>query len=327
MNSLIQKVEEEYGWNILKFGIIKHVKDEVLVAKIKTVGQGTYIVKSVSYVDESKLDFVTKAEQLLKSNGLQILCPIPTKQGKLFFMHEGVPTVIYEWVDGIDHTLETASDFKNVIQTIAKLHEASHGLEMPAGTKIYSNVDWQEEYRKKLKTIANFRQLYCAPSDKRKKEFLKKYAFFYKMGKKALKLLQSSDYASLSKLPSSEQTLIHGDTHQGNILRLNNRTTMIDFTDMCYDLPSKDLVRIYSKFIKRKHFEPTSFEQMFHWYEAIHPLDENLKSVILIDFLFPHTYERLIRLKKFNTLKSSEIRRILTEERKKIKYIHKTYFK
>jgi CotS family spore coat protein len=326
LNKLQEKVEQKFGIEIKKMKIIKHTKNGNFVAEIITDSENRYILKGLN-VNKKRQDFITLSEKQLQQKRIKLAGPIETRKGDLFFTFKNLPYVLYEWAQGDRHPLNKKSDFKRLIKTVAKFHRASYGLKYPAGTKIYEHSDWDDDYRRQLKHLKKFYQANRNTADPGKKEFVKSIPYFQKMGSKARYHLKKSRYKSIANLPYKNKTLIHGDAHQGNILQHDHSTKIIDLEDVRYDLPSKDLMRIFGKYTKRHGFKANMFEKMMMWYERIHPLSRKLRQLVLVDCLFPHTFSRMLRLKKYKVFTQKELKRLIKHEKKKADYIYSAYFK
>jgi CotS family spore coat protein len=325
LNKLKEKVEHKFGIEIKKMKIIKQTKNGNFVAEIITDRDNRYILKGLN-VNEKRQDFITRSEKQLKQKGIKLAVPIATKKGEPFFTSKNVPYVLYEWVEGKRHPLNNQADFKQLIKTVAKFHRASNGLKYPAHTKIYDQSNWGDDYKRQLKHLKKFYQANRNTADPGKREFVKAIPHFQKIGIKARYHLKKSRYKSIANLPYTNKTLIHGDAHQGNILQHDQSARIIDLEDIRYDLPSKDLLRIFGKYTKRHGFKSKMFEKMMMWYEKIHPLSLKLRQLVLVDCLFPHTFSRMLRLKKYKVFTQKELKRLIKYEKKKADYIYSAYF-
>lgn len=324
LNKLNKKVTDQYGIKIKKSSLIKHDRTTSLVAKLLGDNGKKYALKTM-YLSKRKQEFIVRSELLLSKKGVCLAKPVPTKDDKLFFMHKGNPYVLYEWVEGDRHPLNNPQDLKSLIKTIAEMHRASYNLNFPHHIKPYANTNWKKDYKKRIGYMDRFYKMNKDASNPRKEAYVGSIPFFRKMAKKALKFLEKSKYASLAKRPYKEQSLIHGDAHQGNVRYEENEKAIIDFEDVCYDLPSKDLIRIFSKYTKRHQFDAKIFQKMMEWYEEVNPISPATRKVILIDFLFPHTIHRMLRLKKYKIQTLEEVKQVVREEKKKAEYIYKKY--
>lgn len=324
LNKLNKKVTEHYGIELLKSSLIKHDKTTSLVAKILGENGKKYALKTL-YLSKRKQEFIVRTELLLSKKGVGLAKPVPTKDDKLFIMHKGHPYVLYEWVEGDRHPLNDPQDLKSLIQTIADMHRASYNLNFPHHIKPSTNLNWKKDYKKRINYMDRFYKMNRDASNPRKQAYVESLPFFRKMANRALKFLAKSKYSSLVKKNYKEQSLIHGDAHQGNIRFENNEKTIIDFEDVCYDLPSKDLIRIFAKYTKRHHFSGEIFDKMMEWYEEVNPISPATRKVILIDFLFPHTIHRMLRLKKYKIQNLDEVKQIVRGEKKQAEYIYKKH--
>jgi hypothetical protein len=101
---------------------------------------------------------------------------------------------------------------------------------------------------------------------------------------------------------------------------------LIDFEDVRYDAPSKDLIRIHSMYAKRRVFEERTFRDMLERYCAANPLPEDVRRLVEIDLLFPHVFERTLRKKKYKKMSEEEVVFWLEQERRRISFVKKRYF-
>ncbi|WP_164984953.1 phosphotransferase [Ammoniphilus sp. CFH 90114] len=317
LNKLIKRVNKNYDLKIKKKSLIK--KDSAMVVKLTDQSGTKYALKTL-YTNKQRQEFIARSELLLSKKGVKLAKPIPTTDNKLYFIYRGHPYVLYEWAEGERHPLNNSKDLESLVKTIAGMHKASYNLNFPKKTKVYRNTNWNREYKKRLKFIKQFYQTNKNSVHPRLQAYLHALPFFSNMGKKALKLLANSKADSLSK-KYKEQILVHGDAHQGNILNHDQEKTIIDLEDIRYDLPSKDLIRIFAKYTKRHKFEGEVFEKMLNSYEKINPLGKKKRKVVLIDFLFPNTIYRMLRLKKYKIQSLGEVKEIIKQEKKMARYI------
>ncbi|WP_134699023.1 CotS family spore coat protein [Ammoniphilus sp. YIM 78166] len=320
--SLWKKVYRKYGIKIMKSTVIKDDRKRSYVAKLHGDDGNLYILKSL-YLSQQRQQFIAMSEVLLRKKGIQLAEPIPTKNEELYFQYKGYPYVLYPWIEGDRHPLNTRSDLRSIIEVLANMHRASYGLHFPSRVKIYRNVDWKKEYRMKRKQMKTFFQQNKNAKDPKKREFAKYVPFFLKLSKKSLRYLKKSSYTDLASRSYKKRSLIHGDAHQGNILSDNRRINIIDFEDVRFDFPSRDINRLFAKYTRRHDFTREIFDNMMQTYLETNPLSADERKVVMIDLLFPHVFTRLLKLKKYKLITLKEIKHVIKQEKKKGKYILK----
>ncbi len=325
MSKLTETIEQAYGLDIIDLVTIKRLKQANYVGKINTSDGKMYVVKSLN-IHKSRQQFIVETEQLLRERGVKLASPMISLENQLFFQYKGSIYVIYEWIKGEKQRLANRKDLQSIVQVLGQFHRSSVGLIYSQGTKIYSHKNWVKDYNQRLETMSRWKKKYKKSKDPKNQVILKNIPFFYNIGKKALKKLKSSPYQAMISESYRKQSLVHGDFHQNNMLIQGNQKVLIDFEDVRYDLPSKDLLRIFEMYLRKHKFNEKVFRGMFRKYEATNPLSNEVKEVVLIDFLFPHIFERNLRQNKYVQTPLSKAIHQIKQERKKIKFIYKYYF-
>lgn len=316
---LIKRLEKEFGFKVDKVSVIKHIKRTSFVGLIRTRDGKRYIVKSL-YLDPKRQQFIVVSEKLLSAQGVPLARPLPTKSGQLIFTLHGVPYVLYEYIKGKPHSLKNSKRLIEAVKVIAYFHRRSRGLTYPADLEIYSHLNWLKEYEKRLKNMKKWAEKHRHSSDKKKQLILRYLPFFHKMGEKARNLLKQSSYSSLAATPYEQQSLVHGDFHQVNLIRQGDKLVLIDFEDVRYDFPSKDLLRILSMYTRHHSLKRSTLKQMFKAYEQINPLSKDAKQVLLIDLMFPHIFEHMLRKKKYKG-SYDYVRHVIKQEKRKVNWV------
>jgi CotS family spore coat protein len=322
----MKQVEHDFGFKIKQWKIIRDVKKSSYVARIVTDKGIKKALKSL-YISPDRQRFITNSEVLLAEQGIELARPTPTLKGKPFMIYNEVPYVLYDWIRGKFKSLGSQDHLEAMIQVMARFHHASRNLKYPSNTTIYSHPDWEKEYRQRIRNMKNWFKDTQARKHEKYKIIHKEIPFFQKIAQKALDALKDSRYQDYRRGLLSEQMLVHGDFHQKNLIFQKDKGVIIDFEDVRYDLPSKDLIRLFSMYLKRHSFNESTFHSMMKTYERIHPLSPDLKRLVMIDFLFPHIVERMLRKKKYRKLTVEQIKQWIKHEKKKAIYVHRAYFK
>lgn len=326
MSNLTQVIEQAFGWSILNLETIKQMEASSYVAKIVTADGKMYVVKSL-FIPKDRQQFIVETEKLLREKGVKLASPVPSRENRFFFEYKGAPFVIYEWVQGKNQRLKNRQDLQSVAKTLGHFHRSSIGLIYPKDTKIYSHTDWIKDYKQRLKVIKSWKEKYKRNPDPKYRVIVEHISFFDKMGKLALKKLKASSYQKLVSEPFRKQSLVHGDFHQRNIIVRGKEKFLIDFEDVRYDFPSKDLQRIFEMHLRSHQFNKKDFRGMLKKYEEANPLPKKVKKVVLIDFLFPHIFERNLRQNKYAEMPLAKVINRIGQERKKIQHIYEHYFR
>lgn len=326
MERLKRKVENEFGFKIKTVVLIKHLKNSSFVAQVVTEEGKKYALKSLFITPERQL-FIAKSEQMLARKGVNLARPIPTLKGDLFMIYDRAPYVLYQWIDGKSPQLRNRNDLESIVQVMARFHFASHDLGYSSDVKIYAHPHWEKEYEQRTKSIKRWFNAHKA-SQKRKYAIINHHIpFFGRIAKAALKALRKSRYQDYLDGRVSTKSLVHGDLHHKNLINQKDKGILIDFEDIRYDLPSKDLLRIFSMFTKNHAFKGKIFHGMMKTYERHNPLSPEVRHLVYIDFLFPHIFERMLRKKKYVKMSSKQLKDWIKQEKKKAAYVYNHYFK
>lgn len=326
MDQLKQELEKDFGFKIQTWDVIKHIKDSSYVARVVTNEGVQYALKSL-YIKPERQLFIATSEYLLSQRGVRLALPIPTLNGDLYMIFNRVPYVLYQWIEGKGSRLHDRNDLESIVQVMAQLHYASRELDYPPDVKIYDHLHWKKEYKQRLKSLEDWSSKHKESKSEKDVIINSNLSFFYKMGKKALKELQKSRYQDYMKDLVSTKSLVHGDLHHKNLIHKENVLTLIDFEDVRYDLPSKDLLRIYSMYTKKNPFKKKTFRSMMKIYNDNNPLSPEVKNIVTIDLLFPHIFERMLRKKKYSRMSIDQLHFTIQQEKKKSLFVYKHYFK
>jgi len=322
----IERIENEFGFRIASREVIKDgsAGRGSFVAKAVTSGGEAFAVKSLFETPERQR-FIVESERLLAERGVPLARPRQTLRGEWMFLHDGAPYALYEWADGAGAPLAEPEQLYAIVELAARFHKASAALPYPEGVKAYDHPDWTEEYEERLLSMERWLDAHGGAKRGKKRVIADSVPFFAKAGKRALKALRNSEYAAYRAGRLAPRTLVHGDLHHNNVIRSGKTLTLIDFEDVRFDAPSKDLLRIYSMYTKSRAFEPETFRDMLGRYERAHPLPKELRRIVRIDLGFPHIFERMLRKRTYRRMSEEKVAFFLEQERKKAEYVGERY--
>jgi CotS family spore coat protein len=320
------KAEHDFGFKTDTWHVVRDKKESSYVAKIVTDTGKQFAIKSL-FIDPERQRFIVHSEEQLASKGVDLARPIPTLGGDLFMIYNEAPYVLYSWIDGNSRQLRHRSDLESMVQVMAKFHAASRELTYPPEVKIYGHTHWVEEYNQRLNAMKHWFKAHKASTNQKKKMVCASLPFFVKTAATALEALMASRYEDYRNGWLSEASLVHGDFHNQNLIYQKQTGVLIDFEDVRYDVPSKDLLRIFSMYTKKQPFEDDVFLSMMQTYENGNPLTGEVKALVCIDMLFPHIFERMLRKKLYGKMDSDELQQRIQQEIDKAKFVYKHYFK
>ncbi|TLS53473.1 hypothetical protein FE782_04160 [Paenibacillus antri] len=322
---LYERVEAAYDIRLQSHELIKHKPDSSFVAKLVAESGDAYALKSL-FEPPERQRFIAESERLLAERGVGLAPPVRAKDGRLFFEHEGAPYVLYEWLPGEGAPLNKPDDLLRIVELSARFHRASAGMEYPSGVQEYGHLDWREEYAQRLRSIEDWLAKEGRTKSGKKGLIAAAIPYFLKTGEMAFRELKKSAYGAYAEGSAGARTLVHGDLHNKNVLIHGGSLKLIDFEDVRYDAPSKDLIRIHSMYAKRRAFEARTFRLMLQRYLEINPLSQDVRRLVEIDLLFPHVFERTLRKKKYKKMTEEEVAFYLEHERRRTEYAKKRFF-
>ena len=320
---LFIEAEKHYGIRFRSSERIKYVPKSSFVARLDAVDGSSYALKSL-FVPSERQRFIAETERLLAGAGVPLAKPVPARNGDLVFMYKGAPFVLYEWEEGRGVSLRRPDDLLPAARCAASLHAASRKLALPQGVQRYDHRDWRTEYEERVRSMRRWAA--NARGDAALKRIAKRIPFFVEAGELALSMLRRSAYADVRAGRRGEPTLVHGDLHNNNVLRRGGRYVLIDFEDVRYDLPSKDLLRMYGIYAGKHPFVPAALLRMLDEYERCHPLHPDEARLVRIDFLFPHTFERMLRKRKYLGKSEKDLELWLHHEAAKTEFVREHFF-
>jgi len=319
-NELRNHIESEYAITVHAARTIHHTP-KTFVCKL-TTNRGTYALKTL-YKPEARQQFVTGAENYLRGRGIHIPETLSTKTNKHYTMVNGYPYALQKWVPGRPSSVATLSGIKLLGALLGKMHKASVGYQSQHSSLYAGYKLWTAEYKKDLRSIDSWRKKHKDSQDPKIKSILKYTAYFKKAGKKALQSLLSNDYFLQWKEASpSTHYLCHGDFHTGNVLISQSNCTIIDWEDVRYDFPSKDIARLlFVSMRSHRRWSRQLWNALFTTYLQENPLSRNEKNLLYIDLTFPHLFERYLRKQVYRKKTLAQVNTFLRSEMEKTEFM------
>ena len=320
LEKLLRQVQNEFGFRIRSWNLVKHIADSSLVARIIAKDGKSYMLKSL-FIPAERQRFIVESERRLAQEGVKLARPISTLSKHPFILYNETPYVLYEWIKGKTGQLRDRSDLVALTQVMARLHRRSARVVYPDDIVPYEHVRWEKEYRDRIDSLKSWAQSHQTPSSPKESLILRYLPFFEHVAEVALEQLLASDYDSYMNGQVAAKCLIHGDFHQKNLIKHKGEWVLIDFEDVRYDFPSKDLLRLYSMYTRFHPFDTKTFNSMMETYFRHHPLPAGAKRLMLTDFLFPHIVERTLRKRVYASMKTEVLKHWLKQEKRKARYV------
>jgi spore coat protein I len=237
--------------------------------------------------------FTTAAQAYLSSKGALVARIIPTKNGLLYFVHEGYALVLYSWINGTDLEMEeNLEHLRAGIAGLAQFQKASVGFQPPEDCEIYDRMGlWPHHYTKMIEELEQWKDESEQQSSEFHQTFARAALDIIAMAKQALQLLQASCYDEWVQSIGKYGYLIHQDYGKGNALRTSKGVYVLDLDNLAYDLPIRDLRKLITKRMEElERWDPGELQEHIRCFEAVLPFTDEQRHVLYIDFLFPHAF-------------------------------------
>jgi CotS family spore coat protein len=339
LNQLRFAVKKEYALRIRGWKPLRDSKKSRVI-RVKA-DEGQYVLKTL-FVDEDRQRFIVEAEDYLRTQGIRIPKGVETRTGKPLFVWKGSPYVLQQWVCGKPYPLIAKDRVKKASTLLGSVHAASLGFRGYRGERYVGACQWEEEYAADLASMKAWREKHRRLGKHMglmTRIILRDIDYFRKVARRMQEKLKQNPYFAVWKeLPLSEHYLCHGDFHTGNVIARQEGSggsdrggnggsggsmlSIIDWEDVRYDFPSKDITRLLFVMMRRdKGWRKKRFETLMTAYLQVNPLTDEQKSLLYTDMAFPHIFERFLRREQYRRMSLHEVRRFLKGERQKTAYL------
>jgi CotS family spore coat protein len=317
---LLHKIESAYKLSIKSWQILRDTK-KTLVIRLHT-DRGIFYAKSM-FITKERQKFILDAEQHLRQRGISIPAVEKTADQKPFIMWQGYPLLLQKHVPGKPYSLKTADQIRRIGQFLAHLHRSSSGFHADHGDRYNGAARWEQEYADDLARMKRWWEEHKDENDPKINVIRSRIPFFWRAGGIAQNLLHRSSYFLKWKtLPEREHFLCHGDFHMRNVISSGRKLTVIDWEDVRFDFPSKDLTRLLSVLMRRdRTWSRKRCMLLLNAYLRRNRLDRKAVSLLYQDLAFPHIMERFLRRQLYTKMSLPGIRRFLRMEQQKTRYM------
>ncbi|PEZ78408.1 phosphotransferase [Bacillus sp. AFS017274] len=320
-DQLIKTVEDTYGLSILSFDILQKTP-RTHVAKINTI-QRKYVLKRM-YITESRLRFILQIEAFLREQNINIPQIIQTKENRPYFLLEGYPCILQEWISGEVFQFSLDQSIQQIGNLLGKMHVLSLGFHSSTDdTAMLESSMWENEYQDTLKYMVKWANLMKNTQNPKKTIILESIDFFINTGKELEKQIIHHPYHAIwKKKPLHEHYLSHGDFQPKNILMSSPEWCIIDWEFARHDFPSRDCMEIIYKMTSYENrWDSEKFNIFLSSYLSQNQLTNQELSFFYLDFAFPHYYGRFLKNWRYTKMSTREIREFIKREQEKTNYM------
>lgn len=309
---------------------IEKLKPNRGVYFLKT-NKGEKCLKKVNYGIQ-KLLFVYGAKEYLISNGFDRLDRYNLNvEGQPYaIINEDIYT-LSEWIPGREADFRNEDDLIISAKNLANMHIASRGYEPPENSKLKTDLfRWPYLMEKRVRALDKMRNMARKRNNKNDFEFnyIKTVDFYKELGKRAIKVLQESEYEELCKIAEEEKTFCHHDyTYHNIIIGNDNDVNVIDFDYCKREIRIYDIYSFLVKVLKRLDWNIDYAKLILNCYNEVYPLKECEYKVLFAFLLFPQRFWRLCNRYYYNEVNwplktfSNKMEELISEQDKYIKFI------
>ncbi|MBW7454240.1 CotS family spore coat protein [Paenibacillus sepulcri] len=250
---------------------------------------GTKILKK-SPATQKRLLFLVQAIRHMQKNGAPIPAMVETRSGKDYAEDSsGNCYVLSDAVQGSSPTYGT-EDLLAIMKELGRFHMASRGFTSNYTTNERVHLGgWAQSYERYIERLEGFKGMAKSSS-----EFQKLYLLhadnFINQGKEALKWIRSSYYTNWVNKVAAQKNLCHQDFAAANLIKTGKGLAVIDMDSLTYDLPARDLRKIFNKVMKKHGWSAAKATAMLRAYREVHPLSDEECQIVYADLLFPHLF-------------------------------------
>lgn len=320
MDDLIRKIEKSYGLTVIRHEKLRETPKSLVVFFETSIGR---FIGKVSYLPKERHHFILNAEAYLRKKGILIPNIQRTKSSKRYIMWKDNPFVLHQWLSWRKVAYSSPVRLAQIGALLGQFHKRSLGFTSRHGELYNGAKKWTEEYKADLTSLEKWE---LRNRDKKQPNFsaiFEYLPYFRQAAQTAHEHLKSSAYfAKWKKAPLKRHFLCHGDFNNGNLLTRNKQIAIIDWEDVRYDFPSKDISRVLS-LAMRKHgsWNEQLFVYLLRSYLQENPLSADQLHLLFVDLAFPHIFERFLRMKQYEQMDLANIQQFCRREALKTAYM------
>lgn len=273
------------------------------IEKVRSVyriysADGIYCLKKASKGSKKAIK-VMHLTEYLKNNGFNNVAKFyKTSENKEYVrLHKNV-YYLTDWINGHECSCDNKEEMEHAAALLAHFHISAKGFSNSSLKNESSFKNWQSILKEDMQDLLRFRKMIYMKKIKTTFDIQYYDAIEAILGQmdKSIKLLENSNYISLSKYEKGEKTVCHDSFYYQNIIVDNeNNMFIIDLDSAAYDITVYDL----GKFIRRLLYKSTyswDFEfarALIEAYSQVKPLSPEELEILLPFIIFPHKFWKL----------------------------------
>jgi CotS family spore coat protein len=280
-----------------QFGIkIENLKPNKGVYILKT-NIGTKCLKKIDYGIQ-KLYFVYGAKEHLINNGFKNVdryC-LNIEGNPYAIVNEDIYT-LSSWIEGEECDFHQANDIIEAAKKLAELHLASKGYEPPENSKLKTDLGrWPHLMGKRTKGMDKMKEM--GRKKGRYNDFdlgyVKNLEFYKDLSKKAMKIIENSNYTKLCQIADEDKSFCHHDYTYHNIIKDKDKGyNIIDFDYSKREIRAYDVASFMTKVLKRNDWKIEYAKLIINSYNEISEINQDEIRVIYSFLVFPQRFWRL----------------------------------
>ncbi|MCY6355523.1 CotS family spore coat protein [Clostridium sp. ZS2-4] len=309
---------------------IESIKPNKGVYFLKT-NKGMKCLKRINY-GVQKLYFVYAAKEHLINNGFEYVDKYDLNiEGEPYaLVNEDVYT-LSQWLEGRECDFHDNDDIIMAAKALAHMHLASKGYDPPENSKLKTDLGrWPHLMEKRVRALDKMRDMSRKRSRKGDFDFnyVKSVEFYKKLGKRALKVLNDSNYLDICRVTEEEKSFCHHDyTYHNIIMDENNQVNIIDFDYCKREVRVYDISNFMGKVLKRREWNIQCANIIIDAYNEVSPLSKEEYRVLFAFLLFPQRFWRLGNRYYYNEVSwanntfNKKIQTLISEQEQYMKFI------
>jgi CotS family spore coat protein len=236
-----------------------------------------------------------------------------------------------EWIEGRECDFHNDDDIVIAAKALANMHIASKGYDPPENSKLKTDLGrWPHLMEKRVKALDKMRDMSRKRS--RKGEFdvnyVKNVEFYKELGKRAIKVLDDSNYMDICRVTDDEKSFCHHDyTYHNIIIDKDDNVNIIDFDYCKREVRTYDISNFMTKVLKRREWDINCANLIINAYNEVSPLSKDEYRVLFAFLLFPQRFWRLGNRYYYNEVNwatntfNKKIQALISEQEQYMKFI------
>lgn len=265
--------------------------------------KGMYLCNTDKGVKQVKKIEGTKDKILVEHTAKEILYNKGFKNIDRFCIsNEGMPYYIFnnciytmcDYIDGVECDLN--KNLKQSVEQLANMHKLAYGL-----NKCNAPLDLIEFYNKRMVEIVRLKKRITNSSSFSKLDILilKNYDYYLNQCKKAIHILENSNYRQLLENTNSKGTFCHNNYREENIIININGTYTVNFENCSCNIQMLDLAFIIRRYMKKEFCDEVEAYKILEMYNNIKPISNEEMKILLAMLVFPYKFSKICN-KYFN---------------------------